>query len=87
MKTIRKFKITRTSTGDRVEPIVRSELVLCCPYGQTIYDDFGNEQSPDCGSWCPHFGDIEKEKGVYKVRLSCGGGNGVLQSKNAEVWK
>lgn len=87
MKTIEKFKITRGSASESIEPVGKNGSVLQCPYGQSTFDDFGNEHTPDCGNWCPHFGDIKREKGIYTVHLSCGGGNGVLQSKKAEVWK
>lgn len=58
-------------------------------YAKSSYDDFlqcpysplsleGNTRR--CGSWCPHFGEIEYREDLdkYVVRLSCGSGKEVI---------
>lgn len=49
---------------------------LQCPYSPLNMD--GNTRR--CGSWCPHFGEIEYREGLdkYAVRLSCGSGKAVI---------
>ncbi len=83
MKSVGFFEIT----GKYVKPTTESGSGFTCPYGITTYDDLGGIYPPTCDSTCPHFGDIERSKGVYKVNLSCGSGQAVLQTKKVKVYK
>ena len=49
---------------------------LQCPYSPLSMD--GNTRR--CGSWCPHFGEIEYREDLdkYAVRLSCGSGKAII---------
>ena len=62
---------------------------LQCPYSPLSMD--GNTRR--CGSWCPHFGEIEYREDLdkyredldkYAVRLSCGSGKAVILASEEE---
>jgi len=83
MKSIGYFEVH----GSYVKPTTEKGSALVCPFGETLYDDFGNATYATCDSACPHFGDLERHNGTYSVRLTCGSGEAALKTKKVKVYK
>lgn len=77
MKTIGYFKV---ASDESITPFTADGYEIRCPYQEVMYDEFGHRQYEHCGSWCPHFGDLEVKGQCCVVHISCGGGTGAFKA-------